>query len=763
MEQEQVVKVLRRVDLLDGVPEDALAELTRVGRELSCRANEYVVRQSDYGDSFYVLLSGKVAVEIVGDDGLPKQVAALNPGEYFGELAMVGHGERSASVRSLVETRLLELRQTPFQSALKRHRQVKTRLEAAYARRALTSMVRRSRYFGGLPEDTLDELVSNSTVSDFKKGELIIEEGGSAQKFFVIRSGFVRVTKRTGLGDEHQILAYLGPDDFFGDQELAAATASYQTSVVALEPVQLMTVPRATFWRLYQKHPDIFSEFRRYELSRQEGQSILQNSATSMAFLKDMLEAGLGQARSALIIDMDHCVRCGNCVQACDDLHGFSRLARRGKRMTRRVSLESARHEHLYFPTSCLQCATPECMVGCPTGAISRDPGGEVFIRDTCIGCGSCARNCDFGNISMAELKPEEDFSLLAQVRGRARASSGSTAEPAATGGREAELIAVKCDVCFQREYAACVYNCPTQAVLRVDPRAYFEELKRIAPRASTRAGVQDPIKTQVRRPSRWLDAFTEVAAAALAVIGGHQLYTRLDPALLRDLEIPTGLASAAVFVMLGALGARKRIRTRALGSLSSWTRVHAVFGGLFVGLVLLHAGYAATSVLTATLLATILLVSLFGAAGQLTNAIIPRLIARSQEEAFLPEDLGPRVEALERENEELLASVDEFSRERVKAQQDRLVVSGWRCLALGLGPSRLVELAEKRSQRLPPLGEREHAVSVRLAQNLMTARLYRAQNLLESLLLSWVPIHLVGAAGATLLLLGHVLTVLLW
>lgn len=761
MEPEQVVKVLRRVDLLEGVPDDTLEELTKAGREVLVRANDYVVRQSDYGDSFFVLLAGKVAVELVGDDGRPRQVAALNPGEYFGELAMVGHGERSASVRSLVDTRLLELRQTPFQATLKKHRQVKTRLEATYARRALSSMVRRSRYFGGLPEETLDELVASSVVADFKKGELIIEEGSAAQKFFVIRSGFVRVTRKTGPADEHEILAYLGPDDFFGDQELAAATASYMTSVVALEPVQLMTVPRSAFWRLYQRHPDIFAEFRRYELSRQEGQAILQSSATSMAFVKEVLEAGLGQARSALIIDLDHCVRCGNCVQACDDLHGFSRLARRGKRMTRRVHLESARHEHLYFPTSCLQCATPECMVGCPTGAISRDPGGEVFIRDTCIGCGSCARNCDFGNISMAEVEAPQSFSLLARVRGDTQPSGGlGAADPGAP--KEASLVAVKCDVCFQRDYAACVYNCPTQAILRVDPRVYFEELKRIAPRAPTRAGAS-PIKTQARRPSRWIDAFAQTAAAGLALLGGHHLYSRLSPEFTRSLELPTGVAAAALFLVLGGLGARKRLRTQAIGSLFTWTRIHAVLGGLFVGLVLFHAGYAATSVLTATLLATLLLISLLGVLGQLTNAALPRLLARSQEEALLPEDVGPRVEALEQENEELLASVEQAQRARLQDRAGRLAIGGWRCLLEGIGPSRLLVLAEERAKRLPPVGEREHAVSVRIARNLMVVRLHRAQGLVESLLISWVPVHLVGAAAASLLLLGHVLTVLLW
>ena len=48
---------------------------------------------------------------------------------------------------------------------------------------------------------------------------------------------------------------------------------------------------------------------------------------------------------------------------------------------------------YAFMKTSCMHCADPVCMIGCPTGAIGRDAGsGNILINDeTCIGCSTCA------------------------------------------------------------------------------------------------------------------------------------------------------------------------------------------------------------------------------------------------------------------------------------------------------------------------------------------------------------------------------------
>lgn len=133
-------------------------------------------------------------------------------------------------------------------------------------------------------------------------------------------------------------------------------------------------------------------------------------------------------------------------------------MVRRGPTIRRRKKQENrkAGHELVLFPTSCRHCIDPECMIGCPTGAISRDRLGEVFIKDFCIACGNCARRCPYGNISIAD-----GIAIVGQPGKKKR-------------------MAVKCDQCRDYAEAACVYNCPRGAIFRINPNEYFPELKKV-------------------------------------------------------------------------------------------------------------------------------------------------------------------------------------------------------------------------------------------------------------------------------------------
>ena len=55
-------------------------------------------------------------------------------------------------------------------------------------------------------------------------------------------------------------------------------------------------------------------------------------------------------------------------------------------------------------------------MADCPPNAINRGPDGEVYINDTCIGCGNCQRNCPYGVIRMAKPPPKKPSLLRLAV-----------------------------------------------------------------------------------------------------------------------------------------------------------------------------------------------------------------------------------------------------------------------------------------------------------------------------------------------------------
>jgi Fe-S-cluster-containing hydrogenase component 2 len=126
-------------------------------------------------------------------------------------------------------------------------------------------------------------------------------------------------------------------------------------------------------------------------------------------------------------------------------------------------------------------------MADCPPDAIHRAPDGEVFIDDSCIGCGNCENNCPYGVIQLAS-PPKEKSSLLSWLlfgKGSAPGEeasyeAGLLAERTKNGEKQEKDLsskkAVKCDMCKDVEGgASCVNACPTGAAARVSPEKFMD------------------------------------------------------------------------------------------------------------------------------------------------------------------------------------------------------------------------------------------------------------------------------------------------
>jgi len=117
-------KKLSETAVFRDMPADMLDKISTVVEDRVLPARSLVFKRGDPGESFWVILAGKVRVFRSDDQGVEITLSELGPGQSFGEVALLTGEARSASVETLEETQALVLTKEQFQQVLKSHPEV---------------------------------------------------------------------------------------------------------------------------------------------------------------------------------------------------------------------------------------------------------------------------------------------------------------------------------------------------------------------------------------------------------------------------------------------------------------------------------------------------------------------------------------------------------------------------------------------------------------------------------------------------------------
>jgi cGMP-dependent protein kinase 2 len=428
-------------------------------------AGSVVFERGDIGSSLFGIASGSVLVEVNPAD--PSITVPIATGSIFGEVGLISGRRRGATVRAAEDSILVEV---PRMAALKLMSAVPA------AKRAITRIsIERQllQMFGsGLVPEDLVEVIESAEVRSVKAGEAIIAEGDDGRDLFVIRQGSMVVEK--AIGGKPVFLSYLPAGSYVGEMALLEGGRRSATVRAAIKS-EVIRIDGDAFRRLLDRKPDLLARARRDMASRHQLNEYIEAKKDSFGGVVDMyssvasflVENGIGEATDVLLIDENLCVGCDNCERACADSHeGLSRLDREAGKT----------YAHLHVPTSCRHCEHPHCMADCPPNAIHRGPDGEVYIDETCIGCGNCQRNCPYGVIRMEKVPPRKP-PLLAWLLAGLGPGPGEPSKKWIDKrvSPETPKKAVKCDMCSGiRGGPACVRACPTGAAIRIAPEQFL-------------------------------------------------------------------------------------------------------------------------------------------------------------------------------------------------------------------------------------------------------------------------------------------------
>jgi len=397
----------------------------------------------------------------------------LGEGELFGELAALGRSERTATVFAKGPVELLEVRWQGLRDLMRGDSDFRRLVDERFREVALAEFLRNSPIFAHLrtDEEAMSDLVAQTQLetygefdrvgsfntlaaeaadTDLADEPLICREGDHPNGVVMIRNGLARVSHRHHNG--HRTVNYLSSGKMFGFEEVVegwrtGAPTGLRFSLRGIGFLTAVIVPTTLVEKYVLEHPKSSwagnSPVQSRDVEEPSGPATSQLNQDLLEFL---VEHRFVNGTATMLIDLDRCTRCDDCVRACASAHDNNpRFLRHGPR-----------HGNVMVANACMHCQDPVCMIECPTGAISRrGAAGEVTINDdTCIGCGKCSRNCPYDAIRMVEIRDGEGNFI--------RDTSSATRAPIPK--------ATKCDLCVdQLGGPACQRACPHDALVRLN------------------------------------------------------------------------------------------------------------------------------------------------------------------------------------------------------------------------------------------------------------------------------------------------------
>lgn len=465
---------MTQLRLFEGVAQSDLRRLVLKSTVRRLAIGEQVYREGEFHERLYIVLEGSVEQTATGPRGERLSLLFMGPGSFFGEMAVMADQPEPFTVAALEPSIVLEIPKAAARQLMNHSQPFRATMDDLYRQRALWTYTRKPSALGALPEQAMSELLDAADLMFLAPGQTLLREGDPPLDIYVVRSGFLRVS-RTVVGGDLGLL-YLREGDMFGAMALLMGERGHWFTLKASCRSEVIRFPGGLLRQVVDRYPHVqqalLGEATQAEQvaranAQHSGQTVAAGGKKHATMvqplqLEALVDAGLAQGSEVLVVDQNRCTNCRACVDACGRRHGLSRLELRGLQL-----------DNLLFPAACRHCEDPVCLL-CSVNGIQRLPSGEITIVDqNCIGCGACAERCPYGNIRMHPVE-QPSRGVFAGIWSMLRGPRVST--PEEVRDPKQQRRAVKCDLCAGYGNYACVTACPTGAAARVDPRSLVDQ-----------------------------------------------------------------------------------------------------------------------------------------------------------------------------------------------------------------------------------------------------------------------------------------------
>ncbi len=244
-----------QIPLFSELPRNAFVDLlVRMGmREVE--PGDVIIREGDLGDAFYVVASGRVRVSRRAVDGREVSLAYLSDGAFFGEMAVLQHGVRTATVTVEQPGHIFEIRREVLDDVIENYPSVAKVLRNFYRQRLLSTTLATHPVFTPFNPEERRGLMEMFKSRQVKASEVLLEQGKKGTGLFILLYGQLEVI-RIGADGQEVTLAHLVAGDMFGEMSLLT-NAPTVARVVAVSDCFVLRLSKRKFDEVIMTHPQV--------------------------------------------------------------------------------------------------------------------------------------------------------------------------------------------------------------------------------------------------------------------------------------------------------------------------------------------------------------------------------------------------------------------------------------------------------------------------------------------------------------------------
>lgn len=251
---------LDEIPLLSDLRPEEIASVAGGMRRHEIQEGDVVFREGDASDSLFFVNGGLLEVQAGGS-----KLGLVAAGGCFGEFSFLTREARTATVRALEDSELLELSADSMREVVENHPRLRDVLFGMYRDRALVNVLSMSPVFQVLPSKDRARLAPRFRLVTLAPGEAAFVEGERGGAIYLVKEGSLEV--KATIDGEVLTLATLTRHQFFG--EVSFLTGVPRTATVhALEPTELLKIEEGELREILRHHPYLKEVLSRYHLDR---------------------------------------------------------------------------------------------------------------------------------------------------------------------------------------------------------------------------------------------------------------------------------------------------------------------------------------------------------------------------------------------------------------------------------------------------------------------------------------------------------------